>query len=108
MLPDVELSVTPPVRLYQETENFLNFLRTAMQKHSVTVSIEARVPLERVAVSRSIDDVIAKRLSTICIWQGIQIQNILRYSINLPRAEHIVLPIAWQLVCRTTTGIRLI
>ena len=38
MLPDVELTVTPPVRLYQETKDFLRFLRTAAQKHSVTVS----------------------------------------------------------------------
>jgi hypothetical protein len=38
MLPDIELSVAPPVRLYQETKDFLGFLRTAAQKHSVTVS----------------------------------------------------------------------
>jgi hypothetical protein len=41
MLPDVELSITPPVRLYQETKDFLRFLRTAAQKHSVTVSFSA-------------------------------------------------------------------
>jgi hypothetical protein len=41
MLPDVELTVTPPVRLYQETKDFLRFLRTAAQKHSVTVSFSA-------------------------------------------------------------------
>jgi hypothetical protein len=41
MLPDVELTVTPPVRLYQETKDFLRFLRTAAQKHSVTVSFSS-------------------------------------------------------------------
>jgi hypothetical protein len=38
MLPDVELSITPPVRLYQEAKNFLRFLRTAAQRHSVSIS----------------------------------------------------------------------
>jgi hypothetical protein len=41
MLPDVELSITPPVRLYQETKDFLRFLRTAAQKYSVSVSFSA-------------------------------------------------------------------
>ncbi len=38
MLQDVELSITPPVRLYQEAKDFLRFLRTASQKHSVSIS----------------------------------------------------------------------
>jgi len=31
MLLDVELSLSPPVRLYEEICNFLRFLRTAAQ-----------------------------------------------------------------------------
>jgi hypothetical protein len=38
MLPDVELSITPPVRLYQETKDFLRFPRMSAQKHSVSIS----------------------------------------------------------------------
>jgi hypothetical protein len=41
MLPDVKLTITPPVRLFQETKGFLRFLRTAAQKHSVTVFFSA-------------------------------------------------------------------
>jgi hypothetical protein len=41
MLPDLRLSITPPVRLYQETKEFLRFLRTAALKHSVSVTASA-------------------------------------------------------------------
>lgn len=41
MNPDLELSVTPPARLYQECNDFLRFLRTAAQKHSITISFSA-------------------------------------------------------------------
>src|ERR1039458_736173 len=38
MLPDLKLPITPPVRLYQETKDFLRFLRVAALKHSVSIS----------------------------------------------------------------------
>jgi len=38
MLPDLQLSITPPARLYQETREFLRFLRTAALKHSVPIT----------------------------------------------------------------------
>lgn len=41
MLPDLKLAVTPPARLYRECNDFLRFLRTAAQKHSVTISFSA-------------------------------------------------------------------
>ena len=41
MLPDVKFAITLPARLYQETKDFLRFLRTAAQKRSVTVSFSA-------------------------------------------------------------------
>jgi|ERR1039458_3715385 hypothetical protein len=41
--PDIELTVTPPVHLYQHTRDFLGFLRTAARKHSVTISFSANV-----------------------------------------------------------------
>jgi hypothetical protein len=41
MNSDLKLSVTPPARLYQECNDFLRFLRTAAQKHSVTISFSA-------------------------------------------------------------------
>lgn len=37
-LPDIDLTLTPPARLYQDTRGFLRFLRVAAQKHSVAVS----------------------------------------------------------------------
>jgi hypothetical protein len=41
MLPDLKLSITPPVRLYQDTKDFLRFLRAAALKHSVSISSSA-------------------------------------------------------------------
>lgn len=41
MVPDAKLSITPPVRLYQETKDFLRFLRTAALKHSVSIAASA-------------------------------------------------------------------
>jgi hypothetical protein len=41
MLPDLQMSITPPVRLYQETKEFLRFLRTAALKHSVSITFSA-------------------------------------------------------------------
>ena len=41
MLQDLKLSVTPPVRLYQEAKDFLRFLRAAALKHSVSISYSA-------------------------------------------------------------------
>jgi hypothetical protein len=41
MLPDLQLSITPPARLYQETKEFLRFLRTAALKHSVSITTTA-------------------------------------------------------------------
>ena len=38
MLQDLKLSITPPVRLYQEARDFLRFLRVAALKHSVSIS----------------------------------------------------------------------
>lgn len=38
MLPDVELSISPPVRLYQDTKDFFRFLRVAAQKHAVSIT----------------------------------------------------------------------
>ena len=38
MLPDLQMSITPPARLYQETREFLRFLRTAALKHSVLIT----------------------------------------------------------------------
>src|ERR1700722_4949155 len=39
--PDVELTISPPARLYQSARDFLGFLRTAARKHSVTISFAA-------------------------------------------------------------------
>lgn len=41
MLPDLEVSITPPARLYQEAKDFLRFLRTAALKHSVSIGTES-------------------------------------------------------------------
>src|SRR5271168_3248411 len=41
MLPDLKLSITPPARLYQETKDFLRFLRVAAHKHAATISSSA-------------------------------------------------------------------
>jgi hypothetical protein len=41
MVPDVKLSIAPPVRLYQETKDFIRFLRTAALKHSVSITSTA-------------------------------------------------------------------
>jgi len=39
MVSDLALSITPPGRLYQETKDFLRFLRTAAQKHCLSVAV---------------------------------------------------------------------
>ena len=41
MQPDLKLSVAPPVRLYQETKDFLRFLRVAALKHAVLITSSA-------------------------------------------------------------------
>ena len=41
MLPDLKVSISPPVRLYQETKDFLRFLHVAALKHSVSITSSA-------------------------------------------------------------------